>query len=363
VKQVDLNIAWSFQDENEWLEAAKGGGELLYARNTPPSIVQELETVMAAMEYTDTAVTFSSGMAAIFATLFTFAKPGMKVVSLDAVYGGTYSLLTHVLPSWGVDCQLMSYQNSEPFFKAIAEGCDLVYIETPSNPLLIETDIEQVCEAAKAVGAIVVCDNTVATPFAQNPSTLGVDLVIHSATKYLGGHVDALAGIVCCNGQLAKQLMATRELVGSVLPAQSAHLVLRGIQTFELRMERATSNARRLAAWLDQHPGVQKVNYPGLVTDRSDSLKNDVALLSFELADRSRVSAFLSRLKVVGMASTLGSTQTLVGLPETTSHVECTIAERESLGVAGGLIRVSLGIEPFDRLMCDFDRALTSINP
>jgi len=358
VKQIDLSIAWPFGDEREWIDAAQGNGDLLYARNTPQPIVHVFEAEMAKLEKTESAVSFSSGMAAIFASLFTLAKPGTRIVAFDAVYGGSYSLLKHVLPAWGVDVEIFDSRQPEEFYRAIARGCDLVYIETPSNPLLIETNIERVCLAAKSVGALVICDNTVATPYAQNPAIQGVDLVVHSATKFLSGHVDALAGVVCGESQLVKQLMSTRELMGSVLSPQAAHLVLRGMQTFELRMARATANARDLASWLEQHDRVKKVNYPGVGCERGAWLHNDVALLSFELDSRHEVSTFLAKLTMVAMASTLGSTQTIVGLPETTSHVECTAEERDALGVPEGLIRVSLGIESFKEVKRDFYQAL-----
>jgi len=359
MKAIDANIAWPFDDENEWIQAARGNNNaLLYARNTPAPIVTELEQRVATMESAECGLAFSSGMAAIYATLFSVLKPGATIVALDALYGGSFSLLKHVFPKWGVNCRLVSTEAE--LIQKIQQGCDAVYIESPSNPLLIETDIVRITSQAKQQNALVICDNTVATPFAQNPIQHGADIVIHSATKFLGGHMDALAGIVCCNTLLRDEIHAHRELIGSVLAPQAAQLISRGLDTFELRMKRATQNARNLAEWLNAHPAVVSVNYPRLESTRPCSnLSNDIALLSFELASRNDVSTFLTRATQLTMASTLGATSTLIGLPETTSHVECTPEERIALGVPVGLIRISVGIEPWPKIEAAFDAALS----
>lgn len=358
MKPVDTAIAWPFTEESDWINSAKGdSNHLLYARNTPAPIVTELEQRIANMEGADYGLAFSSGMAAIFATLMTLLKPGAKIVALDALYGGTFSLLHHVFPTWGVDCQLV--RTPSELFKEIEQGCDIVYLETPSNPMLVEVDIAATSALAKKSNALLICDNTVATPFTQNPIKHGADIVVHSATKFLGGHMDALAGVVCCSAKHRDLIHQHRELIGSVLAPQAAQLISRGLESFELRMSRATDNAAHLAAWLNNHPNVTQVFHPSInePTERS-TLRRCVALLSFELKNRAAVSHFLKRCDSLTLASTLGATHTLIGLPETTSHVECTVEERKALGIPEGLVRVSVGIERIEQLLARFDHAL-----
>ncbi len=362
MKPIDQNIAWPFTDEAIWVESANGrNSELLYSRNTPQPIVLELEQTLARLEHAETGVSFSSGMGAIYASLISTTKPGSKVVAFDTLYGGTFSLLKHMLPKWGVQCELFAATQSDAFFDAVRDA-DVVYLETPSNPMLQQLDIEAIVEAAKAAGAIVMCDNTVATPFAQNPILLGADVVIHSATKFLGGHVDALAGVVCCSESIAQQLRTHRELIGSVLAPQAAHLIMRGLQSFELRMRQATSNAKALATFFSEHPTVNAVFYPGVNAPRCKSLKNDVALLSIDLASADKRSQLLAAISPIKMMSTLGSIDTIVGIPETTSHVECTKEEREQLGISEGLLRISMGIEPCETLLDIFSQGLEAID-
>lgn len=359
MKPIDTAIAWPFTEESDWIKSAKGdSNHLLYARNTPAPVVTELEQCIARMEGAEYGLAFSSGMAAIYATLMTLLKPGAKIVALDALYGGTFSLLHHVFPSWGVDCRLV--RTTSELFTEIEQGCDIVYLETPSNPMLLEVDISATSALAKKANALLVCDNTVATPFAQNPIEHGADIVIHSATKFLGGHMDALAGVVCCSAKHRDLIHQHRELIGSVLAPQAAQLIARGLETFELRMSRATDNATQLAARLNNHPKVTRVFHPSInLVSGESTLQRSVALLSFELENRAAVSLFLKRCDSLTLASTLGATHTLIGLPETTSHVECSVEERTALGIPEGLVRVSVGIEPIDQLLAWFDHALS----
>ena len=360
---LDLTIAWPFQDVEQWRDAALGNSSSpLYARNTPAEVVLAVEQALAKMESTEAAVSFSSGMAAIFATLFCYLKPNAKVVALDCLYGGSFALLKHEFASRGAQVSWVEGGDEAELIRQIKQGCDVVYIESPSNPLLQQVNLSAVVHAAHEAGAIVICDNTVATPHNQNPAKFGVDIVIHSATKFLSGHVDALAGVVCCSESIAQQLRAQRELIGSLLAPQPAYLVLRGLATFELRMARIGQNAWKLAQFFDSHQAISQCFYPGIQqTPKSESLHGHVGLVSIDLGSRERVGYFLAHLEDIAFVSTLGSTQTLVGLPETTSHVECTPAERTALGIPEGLVRISLGIEEYEGLEIAFSRALASI--
>ena len=362
---LDLTIAWPFDDVDQWRDAALGNSDSpLYARNTPAEVVVAVEQALAQMEGTEAAVSFSSGMAAIFATLFAYLTPNTKVVALDCLYGGSFALLKHEFSARGAQVSWIEGGNEAELLLKIEQGCDLVYLESPSNPLLQQVDLQKVVAAAHANGALVICDNTVATPYNQNPAHFGVDIVIHSATKFLSGHVDALAGVVCCSETIAAKLRAQRELIGSLLAPQPAYLVLRGLATFELRMARIGENSAQLAQFFAVHPAVSQCYYPGIQqTPKSESLHGSVGVVSIDLGSRERVGIFLENLAGIEFVSTLGSTKTMVGLPETTSHVECTPAERTALGIPEGLVRVSLGIETYALIEEAFSTALNALVP
>ncbi len=362
---VEFAIAHGYPDVASWEQVARGDAPgPLYSRNTAQPATLALEARLAALEGAEAAVAFSSGMAAISSTLLALLRPGARVVAGKDTYGGSHYLFQHTLPHWGVQVTLCDTTDGDAFAAAMAPGCDLLYLESPTNPMLKVQDIRQLAAAGHAAGALVVIDNTFATPVNQQPLALGADLVLHSATKFLGGHADAMGGIACGSRELTDQLRHYREIHGACLDPMSAFLILRGIKTLALRMRQHNANALALAQWLQSHPAVAQVNYPGLPDHPQHALAASQmqgfgGVLSFELAGGfAAVQAMLPRCQLLIRAATLGSVDTLLGIPSTTSHVECSEAERVALGIPGGLVRCSVGIEDVRDIIADLAQAL-----
>jgi len=306
-------------------------------------------------------------MAAISNTLHALLKPGSRVVSVKDTYGGTSVLFTEFLPQYGIEVELCDTTDPEAIENAIERRCDLLYLETPTNPTLKILDLERLTEAGHREGAVVVVDNTFATPINQNPIGSGADLVIHSATKFLGGHADALGGVVVGTGALIDEIYHYREINGASLHPMAAYLLLRGMKTLELRVQRQNSSAQKIAEFLFSHSKVEVVNYPGLLSHphhevAARQMRGFGGVLSFSIGDDlDIVRAFLPKLRFAHSAANLGSVETIVGPPATTSHVECTAEERAALGIPEGLIRYSTGIEDVDDLLTDLDLALKTV--
>lgn len=306
-------------------------------------------------------------MAGISNTLFALLKPGSRVVSIKDTYGGTSRLFLEFLPAFNIDVTLCETDDHEQMELEIAKGCDLVYLESPTNPTLKVIDLERIAKAAKEAGAVTVVDNTFASPINQNPIELGADLVIHSATKYLGGHSDTLCGLVCGSRKLIQQIFLYREINGASLHPETAYNVIRGIKTLELRVTRQNESAMKIARFLNDHPKVEKVYYPGLENHpgfviAKKQMQGFGGILSFELkGGYESVKAVLHNLKYVHLAASLGSVSTLAGPPRTTSHVELTEEQRKQLGISESLIRYSVGIENVDDLITDLKQGLELI--
>jgi len=276
-------------------------------------------------------------------------------------------VFTDFLPVYGVVVDLCDTTDFDEIEESIARGCDLLYLESPTNPTLKVIDLERLTRVGQENGAIVVVDNTFATPINQNPLALGADLVVHSATKFLGGHADALGGVVVGSSHLIERIFHYREINGATLHPMAAYLLIRGMKTLELRVERQGQSAQRIAEYLLAHPKVEAVNYPGL----SSHPQHDIArrqmrgfggMLSFSLGeDLDSVRKLLPRLQLAHAAANLGSVETIVGPPATTSHVEVPADERARLGIPEGLIRYSTGIENVDDLLADLDAALEGV--
>ncbi len=305
-------------------------------------------------------------MGAISAILFSLLSPDKRVLGLTTSYGGTSRIFEEFLPQYGVDVALVPAVDNK-IVSAITERFDLVYIETPTNPMLEVLDIERIAHAAHAAGSILIVDSTFATPVNQNPLALGADLVVHSATKYLGGHGDALGGVVVGKRTLVDKVYSYREINGASLSPDSAYLLLRGMKTLQLRVERHNANAMSVAQFLAGHPKVSAVHYPGLsghpgheVARRQ--MRGFGGMLSFSLGDDfEAVRRFCEGLQFAHAAASLGAVETMVGPPALTSHVECTPAQRAALGIPEGLIRYSAGIEDIEDLMQDLERALDGV--
>ena len=358
------SVTYAFEDVDTWLEVGAGRRPgHVYSRNTNPTVTVFEEKVRS-LEGGEAATSFATGMAAISSTLFALLNPGDRVVSIRDTYGGTSRLFLDFLPRFGIEVELCETEDHEALEEAVGRGCDLLYLETPTNPTLKVLDVERLARAGQEADATVVVDNTFATPVNQQPLELGADLVVHSATKFLGGHSDALGGVACGRRELVEEIFRFREIQGATLAAPVAHLLIRGIKTLELRVRRHNENAMGLARFLRDHPGIERVFYPGLEDDpghavASRQMSGFGGLLSFSLAGGfDAVRRVLEGLHYAHRAASLGSVGTLVGPPAVTSHVELSPEDRARLGIPETLIRCSVGIENLEDLIEDFDRAL-----
>jgi cystathionine gamma-synthase len=361
------SVAFAYNDVDHWHEVSLGKAEgYIYSRNTNPTVAV-LEEKIRLLEGAEAATSFATGMAAISNTLYTFLTAGKRVVSQKDNYGGTSKIFLDFLPLYNVEVQLCDTTDFDLFEKEIAKGCDLVYLETPTNPTLKVVDIKRLASAAKKVGAIVVVDNTFATPINQNPLALGADLVIHSATKFLCGHSDAMGGVVAGKKELVQKIYQYREINGASLQADPAYMIARGMKTLELRIERQNASALKIANYLKAHSKVSDVFYPGLPSHPGHAIAKQQmsgfgGIMSFALdGGYEHVKKLLTTLKLVHLAASLGSVSTLAGPPRTTSHVELTEAQRKLLGIPESLIRYSVGIENVDDLLQDLETALASL--
>lgn len=358
------SVAFAYNELDKWYEVATGKTDgHIYSRNTNPTVAV-LEEKIKILEGAEAATSFSTGMAAISNTLFAFLTPGTRVVSIKDTYGGTSRIFLDFLPKYNVTVKLCETTDRDEIETEIRKGCDLLYLETPTNPTLKIVDIKVLAGIAREVGAIVVVDNTFATPVNQNPLQLGADLVIHSATKFLCGHSDAMGGILAGKKELVQKVFNFREINGASLQADPAYLIARGMKTLELRIERQNASALRIAEFLQQHPRISSVFYPGLITHKDHDIARQQmrgfgGVLSFSLdGGYELVKKFLPALKLAHLAASLGSVSTLAGPPRTTSHVELTEEQRRLLGIPESLIRYSVGIENADDLLADLDNAL-----
>jgi len=364
---VVYSAAYGYPDVDEWLDVALGKKPgHIYSRNTNPT-VQAFEEKLRILEGAEAATSFSTGMAAVSNTLFALLSPGDRVVSVKDSYGGTNRLFIDFLPRFGIEVELCDTTDHEQIEAAIARRCSLVYLETPTNPTLKVVDIARLAAAGHAAGAIVVTDNTFATPINQDPLALGSDLALHSATKYLGGHADVLGGAICGAPDLVQKVYHYREITGATLDPMAAYLLIRSMKTLALRVGRQNESALRIAQWLETQPAVSVVNYPGLPSHpqheiAARQMRGFGGMLSFGLEGGfDAVKRVLPRLRLAHRAANLGAVETIAGPPATTSHVECTPEERAAMGIPEGLIRYSVGIEDAGDLIADLEQALTAV--
>jgi cystathionine gamma-synthase len=365
---IVLSVSFGYKDINTWQQVALGKRKgHIYSRNTNPT-VEVFENKICSLEGADAATSASTGMGIISSTLFALLLPGQKVVSVKDTYGGTNKIFTEFLPRINVKVALCDTTDHDAIEDEIARGCDLLYLETPTNPTIKILDLARLSRAGKNKGAVVVVDNTFATPINQLPLSLGADLVLHSATKFLGGHADALGGVVCGNKELIKKIYHYREINGATLDPMSAYLLLRGMKTLELRIERQNQNALEISKYLDSHPKIKRVFYPGLNSHEGhliakSQMKGFGGVLSFMLKEDTfkAVGTVLENLKYAHSAANLGAVETIVGPPATTSHVECSKEERLKMGIPESLIRYSAGIENITDLIDDLDNSLSKL--
>lgn len=364
---VVLSVAYGYDDMDEWYDVAIGKKKgHIYGRNTNPT-VQAFEDKIKILEGAEAATSFSTGMAAISNTLSTFLVPGDRIVSIKDTYGGTNKIFTEFLTRQEIEVALCETGNHEQIEREVEKGCKILYLETPTNPTVKITDIERMAKAGKAAGALVIVDNTFATPMNQNPLSLGVDLVIHSATKFLGGHADALGGVVCGSEELVEKIYHFREINGATMDPMAAYLILRGMKTLHLRVRQQCESAMTLAKYLQTKEMVEAVYYPGLETHphhdiAKKQMKDFGGMLSFAVKGGvDTVRDLLPKLQYANRAANLGAVETTVGPARTTSHVECTPEERAAVGIPEGLIRISCGIEEIEDIIADFEQAFNHV--
>ncbi|HKX18024.1 MAG TPA: PLP-dependent aspartate aminotransferase family protein [bacterium] len=346
---------------------AESGPGYFYTRWANPT-TDLFEQKVALLEGGEAALATSSGMAAIATAVVGLLKAGDHVIAPKAVYQATFQLLNEVLPRFGVEASFLDDPDVSAYERALRPNTRLLYIETPNNPLLGVTDIERVVALARARGARTVADNTFATPYNQRPLSLGVDLVCHSATKYLGGHHDVTAGVIVGSREMLRSCVKTMRIFGGVLDPFAAFLLTRGVATLGLRVERHNANALTLAKHLGAHPKVARVHYPGL----PGHPRHEIAarqmpggfggMMSIEVkGDVATGARCVEALRVAKLAVSLGGISTLVTHPASTTSVNMPREVRLAAGISDGLIRVSVGIEDVEDLIGDFDRALANV--
>ena len=336
-----------------------------YARTQNPTRAA-VEANIAALEGARFGYAFASGMAAIDAVL-RLVKAGDHVVVSDNTYGGTYRLFSRVLTNYGVEFSFVDTTDAGNVEAALRDNTRMVYVETPTNPVMMVTDLQAVSDIAHARGVRVVCDNTFLSPYLQRPLEFGVDIVLHSTTKYLNGHSDGVGGIVVLNDeQDAEWLKFIQNSAGAILSPFDSWLVLRGTKTLALRMEQHDKNGRAVAAFLEEHPKVQKLYYPGSLSHRQHELakrqqRGFGGMVSFDVGSLQNARLVLEGTRLCTLAESLGAVESLISHPATMTHASVLPETRDRLGITDGLVRISVGVEDVDDIIADLDQALAQI--
>ena len=363
---VHLTATYKFEASDDLIDVVRNRSGYLYSRWDNPSVV-EVEKELAATEGYDKALGFGSGMAAITTAVMAHMNASSRVVATRELYGGTFEFLNAVLPKLNIETVFVNCGETGSLLKEIEKGVDILYLETPTNPLLRIIDIEPLAAAAHKQGGVVMLDATFASPINIRPLDFGVDVVIHSATKYLGGHHDITAGFICCNRPFYDRLWTYRKILGGIMDPMTAFLTSRGLKTLELRVQRQNQSALEIAAFLEVHPKIKTVYYPGLSSHPDHKIaKRQLSgfggMLSFELdADFDQTKAFMDRLKVIKLATSLGGVSSLANQPITNTHAALSPEDRARAGISESLVRLSVGIEPVETLIDDLKSALESV--
>ena len=366
IPPVHLTATYKFDNSDDLIDVVQNRSGYLYSRWDNPSVV-EVENTLAAIEGYDRALGFGSGMAAITTAIMANVKSGSRIISTREIYGGTFELLNDILAKLDVKPVFINCWKTGQIIDEIQKGGAVLYLETPTNPLLRVADIKPLAEAAHGQGAVVMLDATFASPINQRPLDLGVDIVIHSATKYLGGHHDITAGFVCCNNQHFDRIWTYRKILGGVMDPMSAFLALRGIQTLELRIQRQNESAMNIAVFLSEHQKVTSVHYPGLASHPDHEIaKRQMSgfggMLSFEIkGDFDQTKQFMDSLKLIKLATSLGGVTSLANQPITNTHAALSPENRAMAGISESLVRLSVGVENVDLLIEDLGQALESV--
>ena len=333
-----------------------------YSRTGNPTRAA-LEALIAELEGGKFGFAFASGMAASTAVISLF-KSGDKIIISSNVYGGTFRVLDKIFKNFGITYSIEDTSNLRSLEKKITSDVKAIWVESPANPLLTVTDLEGVARLAKQKKILSIVDNTFMTPYIQRPIEKGIDIVVHSATKYLGGHSDLVAGLaVVSDKALAEKIAFIQNATGGVLGPFDSFLLIRGIKTLGVRLDRHVENAEKIALHLQKHPAVKKIYYPGLKTDsgykvNKKQAKNGGTMISFELKEKYKIQKFFSSLKLVSLAESLGGVESLVCHPASMTHASIPKDIRDKVGITEGLIRLSVGIESADDIIADLDNAI-----
>lgn len=364
IPPVVLSATYQFDQSDDLIDVVQNRSGYIYSRWDNPT-VRAVEKEMAELEGYDSCLAFASGMAAISTTVFSLLKKNSRVITQREIYGGTYQLLFEILPEMGITPIDINCYDVDGFLDEIKKGVSILYLETPTNPLLRVTDLEPLVKAAHDQGGIVILDSTFASPINQHPKDFGVDVVIHSATKYLGGHHDITAGFAVCDKDIFENIWNYRKILGGVMDPLTAFLASRGMETLELRIKRQNENAGKIATFLNKHDKIETVYYPGLSSHPDHEIaKRQMTgfggMLSFDLkADFDRTKKFMDNLKKIKLATSLGGVTSLANQPITNTHAALSPEARAKAGISESLVRLSVGIEDSQILIEDLKQALT----
>ena len=366
---LHLSSTFVFETADAGAEMFAGAREgHFYSRISNPT-TDLLEQRIATLEGAEAGLALASGMGAISAALWTILSPGDELITDKTLYGCTFAFMRHGLAKWGVTITHVDMTDVQAVSAAVSDKTKVVYFETPANPNMRLVDIAAVSEIAHTVGAQVIVDNTYATPYLTQPITLGADLVLHSATKYLGGHGDVVAGLLVGRAeQIAEiRLVGMKDMTGSVMAPFNAMLILRGLKTLALRMERHCSTAHQVATWLEAQPAVSKVHYPGLESFAQHDIATRQmakpgAMIAFEMTGGYAMGkALMDHLSLIMRAVSLGDAESLIQHPASMTHSTYTPQERAAHGISEGLVRLSIGLEDADDIIADLGQALVAI--
>jgi cystathionine beta-lyase len=357
---------FSVEDNEE--QARVTHSDRFYTRYGNPTHTAAEKTI-AELEGAEAALLFASGMAAITTSVLALVRAGDHIVAQADLYGGTLKFLSQWLPKFGVETSFVETTRADDFERVVRPNTRLMYLESPTNPTLKLVDIRRAVAIAKAHGLTTLIDNTFATPINQRPIELGVDIVLHSGTKYMAGHSDLIAGVAAGSEKHMQQIWEARTTLGGTMDPQGAFLLLRGLKTLVVRVERHNHNALRIAQFLEKHPRVKRVNYPFLPSHSQHALavnqmNGGGGLLSVELdgtAEETR--RFTETLRMFALAPSLGGVDSLVTLPVVTSHAMVSPEERKRMGITDQLVRLAIGIENAEDLIADLEQALTVVSP
>jgi len=366
IPPVHLTATYKFDTSDDLIDVVQNRSGYLYSRWDNPSVV-EAENELAAMEGYERALGFGSGMAAITTALMANLRSGSRIIATREIYGGTFELLNDILAKLNIETVFINCWQTDRFIDEIQKGVSVLYLESPTNPLLRVADIKPLAAAAHDRGAVVMLDGTFASPINQRPVELGVDIAIHSATKYLGGHHDITAGFVCCNEARFNSIWTYRKIMGGIMDPMSAFLALRGMKTLELRIQRQNESAMQIAAFLNSHDKIKSVYYPGLTShpDHAIAARQMTGfggMLSFEVdGDFDQTKHFMDSLRLIKLATSLGGVSSLANQPITNTHAALSPENRAKAGISESLVRLSVGIEKPGLLIEDLGQALEGV--